>query len=108
MKVFSTLTLRRWMVANLTLQKGRKQNMEGSKRDGIVTPLILFEIISLKLPKVKEEKGILVQFSIIWSQWLHSYSAPFQKFLPITQSAKSAKCAHSLPFAKLGTYTMTV
>ena len=69
-----------------------------SKRDGIV-------IISLKMPKVKEEKGILVQFGIIWSQWLHSYSAPFQKFLPITQSAK---CAHSLPFAQLGTYAMTV
>ena len=79
-----------------------------SKRDGIVSPSIVFEIISLKMPKVKEEKGILVQFGIIWSQWLHSYSAPFQKFLPITQSAKSAKCAHSLPFAQLGTYTMTV
>ena len=74
----------------------------------MVSPLIVFEIINLKLPKVKEEKGIMVQFGLIWSQWLHSYSAPFRKFLPITQSAKSAKCAHSLPFAKLGTYTMTV
>ena len=74
----------------------------------MVSPLIVFEIINLKLPKVKEEKGIMVQFGIIWSQWLHSYSAPFQKFLPITQSAKCAKCAHSLPFAKLGTNTMTV
>ena len=74
----------------------------------MVSPLIVFEIINLKLPKVKEEKGVMVQFGVIWSQWLHSYSAPFQKFLPITQSTKSAKCAHPLPFAKLGTSTMTV